>query len=287
MAKETGPAGTRCASCGASLAGPFCSACGEKRRDPGDLSLLGFLGRGVTSVLDLERGLLPSLRLLLTRPGFLTTEYLAGRRVRHTAPLRLFLFVNVLYFLVQPHLGTNTYNTDLRSHTHRQAYSAGVAPVVERTLAARGVDPAAYAAAFDARGATLARSLVMALAVMMALGTLIPAPRGTPAVGRLVFGLHFYAYFLLVGSILLGLAGLLIGTLVGPRAAGPDPARIELIGSLLMLGVAMLWLVPAWRRVFGHGWLRSAASGLALALLLFPSIFLYRYLLFWATWLTV
>jgi len=43
---------------------------------------------------------LGSLRLLLFRPGALTTEYLSGRRVRFLPPLRLYLICSVAYFLV-------------------------------------------------------------------------------------------------------------------------------------------------------------------------------------------
>jgi hypothetical protein len=36
---------------------------------------------------------------LLFRPGFLTTEFLAGRRARQVPPLRFYLFVSILFFL--------------------------------------------------------------------------------------------------------------------------------------------------------------------------------------------
>lgn len=288
MARMQGPAGERCASCGAALAGPFCSDCGERRRDPRDLSLRGFLAHGLSAALSLERGLWPSLRLLLTRPGLLTTEFLAGRRVRFTSPLRLFLFVNVLYFLLQPHLGANTYNTDLRSHTQRQAYSRLVAPSVDAAVVARGGDRAAYAEEFDAVSETLARSLIVILAPLLALATLAAAPRrGVPAVGRLVFALHFLAYFLLTGSILLGIAVRVFFLAAGPRAVARAEAGFELFSLLAVLLLALAWLVPGLRRVFGFGRGRAWGAGLLLALLIFPLIFVYRFLLFWAAWLLV
>ena len=48
-------------------------------------------------------GKLPaSLRALLTKPGFLTEEFLAGRRARWLSPLRLYLICSVVYFLSGP-----------------------------------------------------------------------------------------------------------------------------------------------------------------------------------------
>jgi hypothetical protein len=38
--------------------------------------------------------------LLLTRPGFLTREYFAGRRARYISPIRLYLIFSVAYFAV-------------------------------------------------------------------------------------------------------------------------------------------------------------------------------------------
>ena len=37
---------------------------------------------------------------LFTRPGFLSQEYLSGRRARYTPPLRLFLVISISFFLI-------------------------------------------------------------------------------------------------------------------------------------------------------------------------------------------
>jgi hypothetical protein len=36
---------------------------------------------------------------LLTRPGFLTNEYIQGRRVHYVPPLRLYLFISIVFFI--------------------------------------------------------------------------------------------------------------------------------------------------------------------------------------------
>jgi hypothetical protein len=41
-----------------------------------------------------------TLRAMLTRPGLLTAEYLSGHRVRWVAPLKLYLFASLVYFLL-------------------------------------------------------------------------------------------------------------------------------------------------------------------------------------------
>jgi hypothetical protein len=39
-----------------------------------------------------------SARYIFTRPGFLTTEFIAGRRVRYMHPVRLYIFASFLFF---------------------------------------------------------------------------------------------------------------------------------------------------------------------------------------------
>ena len=89
---------TSCLNCGTPLHGAFCAACGQRAVPPnptvrelaGDAwhELSGYDGRIMSTI----RG--------LVRPGFLTREYLAGRRAHYLPPLRVYLILSVIYFLV-------------------------------------------------------------------------------------------------------------------------------------------------------------------------------------------
>ncbi len=57
-----------------------------------------FLHEFIGHFVALEGKLWGTLALLLFRPGSLTAEYLAGRRVRRIQPLRLYLTLSVLFF---------------------------------------------------------------------------------------------------------------------------------------------------------------------------------------------
>lgn len=60
-----------------------------------------------------EGRLWPSLVGLLGKPGFLTTEYLAGRRRRYVMPTRLYLTTSILFFILVKVLGAgNLANPD-------------------------------------------------------------------------------------------------------------------------------------------------------------------------------
>jgi hypothetical protein len=55
-----------------------------------------------SELLDFDGRMLHSFRLLITRPGFLSFEYIQGRRVSYTSPLRMYLVISLLFFLILP-----------------------------------------------------------------------------------------------------------------------------------------------------------------------------------------
>src|SRR5262249_35655867 len=92
-------AGPSCANCGADVAARFCCPCGQKHEHA--LHSIWHVTREVTEDLTHAGSRLWSTMLaLLFKPGFLTREFIAGRRVRYLPPLRLYLVLSVLFFLV-------------------------------------------------------------------------------------------------------------------------------------------------------------------------------------------
>lgn len=90
-----------CANCETRLLGPHCYACGQpvKGMVRHFSSILGDL---FDTLLALDSRIVRTLGPLLARPGFLTGEYFAGRRVRYVSPVRLFIFLCLTtFFIVQ------------------------------------------------------------------------------------------------------------------------------------------------------------------------------------------
>ena len=83
----TAPA-SPCANCGAVLTGPWCAACGQKA-GAARLSLKHLLHEIPHAVFHVDRGFVPTLKALVTRPGEVVDEYLRGKRVRYFNPLTL------------------------------------------------------------------------------------------------------------------------------------------------------------------------------------------------------
>ena len=93
------PTGEHCGNCGAVLFGEHCYRCGQP--DHGLVRhFSSVLGDFADTVLQIDTRLTRTLAPLLLRPGFLSSEYFAGRRVRYVSPVRLFFFMAVIAFFV-------------------------------------------------------------------------------------------------------------------------------------------------------------------------------------------
>ncbi len=93
------PGGSSCANCGAAVTDRYCGRCGQ-RLEHEIRSVWQFSREATEDLTHADSRLWSTLLALLFKPGFLTREFLSGRRVRYLPPLRLYLIVSVLFFLV-------------------------------------------------------------------------------------------------------------------------------------------------------------------------------------------
>ena len=88
-----------CANCGADVPGNFCGRCGQRLHH--ELHSVAHFGRELAEDLThADSRLWSTIVALLFKPGFLTREFIEGRRVRYLPPIRLYLVLSVVFFLV-------------------------------------------------------------------------------------------------------------------------------------------------------------------------------------------
>ena len=86
-----------CANCGAALQGRFCHACGQKAVGH-QLTIRDLLHEALHEFANFDGKIVQTAKRLVFSPGFLTNEFLAGRRARYISPIRVYLTCSLLFF---------------------------------------------------------------------------------------------------------------------------------------------------------------------------------------------
>jgi hypothetical protein len=88
---------TECPNCGTPVSANFCATCGQDNK----VSVVAFhrlLGDFIRDFFNFDSRLFNSIGPLICKPGFLTLEYLAGRRATYLPPVRMTLFLSIIFF---------------------------------------------------------------------------------------------------------------------------------------------------------------------------------------------
>lgn len=92
--------GVECLNCGhpLDLSDKYCPNCSQANSTK-KLTLLDFFEEFLANFISYDSKLLQTLGALLLRPGKITKEYIAGRRLSYTNPFRFLLSLAIIYFL--------------------------------------------------------------------------------------------------------------------------------------------------------------------------------------------
>ena len=88
-----------CPNCYSSTKGQYCSKCGQKQAGINRF-FLTLVNEALEDVFSADSRVWRTLSALLFRPGFLSLEYVKGRRARYVQPIRLYFISSVLFFVV-------------------------------------------------------------------------------------------------------------------------------------------------------------------------------------------
>src|ERR1044071_7443960 len=92
---------TRCLNCDTELQGAYCFKCGQKASTH-RFSASHFIAHElVHGIWHIDKGILYTLKHVLTRPGRLSREYIAGKRTGHFSLVTLLIFlVSLVLFIL-------------------------------------------------------------------------------------------------------------------------------------------------------------------------------------------
>jgi hypothetical protein len=87
-----------CLNCGATVAERYCSRCGQENVEPKE-SIGHLVGHFFADITHFDSKIFTTLKDLIWRPGFLTREYVEGRRVAYLNPIRMYIFISAIFFV--------------------------------------------------------------------------------------------------------------------------------------------------------------------------------------------
>jgi hypothetical protein len=269
-----------CPSCHRDIATPYCPTCGERRRDPRELTLRGLLHQALEALTNIDGRVLRSFRALVTSPGVLTVAFLEGRRKPYLGPVALFLVANVIFFAAESFTNGLVFSTPLQSHLNDQPWSPLVPRLVADRLTASGTPFASFAPRFDAAIALHARSMILLMALAFApLPALAFRRRGRPFAAHVVFSLHLYAFTLLILSI--GTPVPNVPVLFG--GVRSTSRVLDAVLSITALIACAMYLYPAIRVVYGGSRIARVLSTILLTVAVAAIVLAYRFALFLIT----
>ena len=88
-----------CLNCGRAVQERFCSHCGQENTEPSE-SFGHLIGHFLEDLTHYDSKLLTTIKDLVFKPGFLTRQYNAGKRLAYLNPIRMYVFISALFFLV-------------------------------------------------------------------------------------------------------------------------------------------------------------------------------------------
>lgn len=128
-------ASAACISCGAMIVGAWCAGCGQKNDDMRRSSFVLFKDF-LTDTFSFDGRMWRTLGLLAAAPGTVPSHYSHGKRSRYTPPVRLFLVVSFLFFLILSLTHTLIVAVEVKGRSPEEA--AKIAAAAEERLQKAG-----------------------------------------------------------------------------------------------------------------------------------------------------
>jgi Protein of unknown function (DUF3667) len=88
-----------CLNCHIHVKGRFCHRCGQENIEPKE-SVWDLISHFFKDITHFDGKFFSTIKYLFRRPGFLSEEYMIGRRASYVNPIRLYIFTSAFFFLI-------------------------------------------------------------------------------------------------------------------------------------------------------------------------------------------
>jgi len=251
-----------CRNCGTPLNGPYCSQCGQ--RDIDYHQSIGTVFRDfLDSFLAFDGKVIETLWLLLSRPGELTLRFLQGQQIRFLNPIRFYVSVSLVFFLVLHFARLNptlvVIRDDLPAGQHEGASSNQQESAEDQQLEAKIIGKYGSLQGFGSHLVAefverLQWMILLCVPIYAGLLKLIYLRNARPYLAHLVFAFHLHSAFFVCA---------VVQTLVRLLSQVPHLDWVKWAIGLLYLWL-VVYLFRAQRTVYGQSWRKTFLKFLAL-----------------------
>lgn len=267
-----------CVSCGETVTGKFCGNCGEKVLNPHDRTIGHFFHEFFHVLTHADGKFLKSLKLLFTRPGFLTNEHIAGKRKKYTSPLSLFLIANLLYLLIP---ATDALNSHYTPQMKGQPYSAFIQNTAVKKMQEKKWTELQMEERYDQKTDKLSKVMLILLVLLFSIPvTLLFYNKDRYYADHLTFATEFMNFLILGLLWILPWSLYLILLFLWKVFHVAPPAYDNISLLMLLLCLVVIQLPIAAHRVYRQPWYFILPKALVLTLSFAVCVVAYRFILF-------
>jgi hypothetical protein len=259
-----------CKSCGHVFTGNYCNQCGEKVLHASDRSFKTFLNGIFKAITFADSKFIDTLWLTLARPGFISREYVEGRRVKYLNPVSLFFVLNLAYFFFPV---IQLFNASLKTQLFSPLGHL-YGKIIATKSARMGIDFSGFNLIYDLKTVGLAKLMVMIFVVIAALPlNLLYRKRNRFFTDHIDYMVELACFNLFVNAILLSIIA----------SIGLGKYLNEIVLTSLFITTNLYFLIRSGRMFYGQqGW-KLVAKSVVMILFLKIALELYRSVLFFVT----
>ncbi len=97
-----------CLNCDAIVDGRYCKNCGQENVEPKQ-SLWHLVTHFFNDITHFDGKFFDTMKPLILKPGFLSSEYVKGRRMKYLDPIRMYLFISAAFFILMFSITTESH----------------------------------------------------------------------------------------------------------------------------------------------------------------------------------
>lgn len=285
MEPETVKSHYTCKVCQQVFQGNYCNTCGEKVLNPSEKSFRYFLGNILNAFTFIDSKFLKTLKLMVFKPGFVSSQVIEGIRVPFIKPVSMFFIVNLIYFLFAT---SDTYNSKLDSQLNRMPYSRIIKSIIEEKLIRENIALNDFRIRYENQSTSLAKLMLIVFVLFTGVFfLLLNLKKEFYFYDHLTVSLEFNALFILISNILLHYTALLIAKFMSLVDVSIWTYLTDSVFTAITVVIAVILLYSIHRRAYRN----SVAWSLLKALVFIPclamSMVAYRAILFFVTIWTV